>query len=311
MTPPEPTSTPSPAAVRRKVRRRRLAALALVLIAGAAVVWWRMPDKPARLPGLRYWTSPSTGMDFVYIAPGTFMMGSPEWEEIRFDNETQHEVTITKGFWLGVTEVTQGQWKALMGSNPSAFKGRNHPVEMVSWDDCQAFIAKLCDKEGVPLGTYRLPTEAQWEFACRAGTTGPFAGNLDELAWYKRNSQSRRIDLVGAWKSDWSKGIPPFYVYSPRTALVGQKEANALGLYDMHGNVSEWCEDGYEEYGKQLRTDTCVSSSNSGRIIRGGSFHSSASLCRSALRSKAGPGLQACVTGFRLLRLDSSFPTPR
>lgn len=299
MNPPELTSTPSPAAVRRKVRRRRLAALVFVLIAGAAVVWWWMPDKPARLPGLRYWTSPSTGMDFVYIAPGTFMMGSPDSEEGRGDDETQHEVTITKGFWLGVTEVTEGQWKAVMGGDTSFFKGPNYPVDRVGWDECQTFIAKLCEIEGVPVGTYRLPTEAQWEYACRAGTIGPFAGELDEMAWYIKNSSSRRLNLSKLWEADWSRGIPALIEHRRSTAPVGRKKANTWGLYDMHGNVPEWCEDGgYEVY-------------REGYVVRGGCSTSSAKYCRSASRSSSFSSRSYNGEGFRLLRLDSSFPNAR
>ena len=298
MTPSEPHSTPSPAAVRRKVRRRRLAALAVVLLAIGAGVWWWMPDKPARLPGLRYWTSPSTGMDFVYIAPGTFMMGSPESEHGRGDDETQHEVTITKGFWLGVTEVTQGQWKAVMGSDFSYFKGRNFPMERVDWDQCQTFLLKLCEKEGLPPGTYRLPTEAQWEYACRAGTTGPFAGELDEMAWYYENSRSRRLNLRGAWNADWSKGIPSLVLYNPSTALVGRKKANAWGLYDMHGNVPEWCEGEHWVY-------------QGGYVVRGGDFRTFAGYCRSACRGGSVSTRSYSYEGFRILRLDSSFPNER
>lgn len=312
MTPPEPTSIPSPAAVRRKVRRRRLAALPLVLLVGAAVVWWGRPEKPARLPGLRYWTSPSTGMDFVYIAPGTFMMGSPESEHGRGDDETQHEVTITKGFWLGITEVTQGQWKEVMGSNPSEFKGRNRPVEQVSWDDCQAFLIKLCEKEGVPPGTYRLPTEAQWEYACRAGTTGSYAGNLEEMAWYDKNPAFRRMDLHDLWKADWSKGFPPFFLDRQSTSLVGRKKANAWGLYDMHGNVWEWCGDyWFAGYPVGTAVDPIGPDSGSDRVIRGGGWYDCAGFCRSAERGGYDPRGPGNNQGCRLLRLDSSFPTPR
>ena len=312
MTPPEPTSTPSPAAVRRKVRRRWLAALAFVLIAGASVVWWGRPDKPARLPGLRYWTSPSTGMDFVYIAPGTFMMGSPESEHGRGDDETQHEVTITNGFWLGVTEVTQGQWNKVMGSNPSYFKGSNRPVEQVSWDDCQTFLIKMCEMERVPPGSYRLPTEAQWEYACRAGTDGPYAGNLEEMAWYLDNLTFRWLDLQGFWNADWSKGIPPIFVEHASTVLVGRKKPNAWGLYDMHGNVLEWCEDGYWEYQVGAVADPVGPGSGTNRICRGGGWLStSARDCRAARRARGVPDGPIFDLGFRLLRLDSSFPNAR
>ena len=269
-----------------------------------------MPDKPARLPGLRYWTSPSTGMDFVYIAPGTFMMGSPKSERGR-PIETQHEVTITKGFWLGVTEVTQGQWRAVMESNPSEFKGRSRPVEQVTRDKCSAFIVTLCEKEGVPPGTYRLPTEAEWEFSCRAGTTGPFAGNLDDLAWYEENSKLNRLDLSAMWKSDWSQGLRWIHVHGRSSALVGQKKANAWGLFDMHGNVWEWCYDFHGNYPLASVADPTGPDTGLFGVIRGGSADCNGFYCRSAWRDRCEPSFTTSLVGFRLLRLDSSFPTPR
>ena len=146
------------------------------------------------------------GVEFAFrwCPAGTFTMGAPTSEEGLY-NETQHEVTLTKGFWMLETEVTQKQWKAVMGTNPSFFKGDDLPVESVSWNDCQEF----CEKTGL-----QLPTEAQWEYACRAGTTDAYAGNLDEMAWYYSNSGNK-------------------------THPVGTKKPNAWGLYDMHGNVWE------------------------------------------------------------------------
>src|SRR6185295_12837821 len=131
-----------------------------------------------------------------------------------------HKVRITRQFEIGKYEVTQEQWQAVMGDNPSNFKGANLPVEKVSWNDAQDFLLKLNARDGY---TYRLPTEAEWEYACRAGSMGDFAGELDDVAWYDKNSGSK-------------------------THPVGQKRPNVWGLYDMHGNVSEWCSDWYLEF---------------------------------------------------------------
>ncbi len=152
------------------------------------------------------------GVEFAFrwCPAGTFMMGSPKDEKDRSSDETQHEVTLTKGFWMLETEVTQKQWKAITGDNPSNFKGDDLPVEEVSWNDCQEFCRK-CSALGLPV---QLPTESQWEYACRAGTTDAYAGNLDEMAWYYSNSGNK-------------------------THPVGTKKPNAWGLYDMHGNVWE------------------------------------------------------------------------
>ncbi len=204
----------------------------------------------------------------VWCPPGTFMR---EGEGFR---EELHQVTLTKGFWIGKTEVTQAQWKSVMGSNPSDHKGDDLPVERVTWDDCQEF----CEKLGV-----QLPTEAQWEYACRAGSTGSFAGsgNLDEMGWYDDNSGGE-------------------------THPVEQKTPNAWGLYDMHGNVWEWCADRYGDYPRGAVTDPEGSSSGSGRVRRGGSWDSSASDCTSSGRSRGDPSLASLNYGydfgFRLVR---------
>ncbi len=169
------------------------------------------------------------GSKFAQICPSTFMMGSPKSESGRDSNEgPQHQVTISKAFELQTTEVTQSQWQAVMGSTPSDFKGPDLPVEQVSWDDAQAFISKLN-----ALGDgyrYRLPTEAEWEYAARAGTTGPYAGDLDAMAWYSQNSGNK-------------------------THPVGTKAPNAWGLYDMHGNVWEWTQDWDGAYSSSAVTD--------------------------------------------------------
>jgi formylglycine-generating enzyme required for sulfatase activity len=162
-----------------------------------------------------------------------------------------------------------------MGSNPSYFKGPDLPVETVSWDDARAFIAKLNAKnDGY---RYRLPTEAEWEYAARAGTTGPYAGNLDAMAWYDKNS-------------------------SNKTHLVATKAANAWGLYDMHGNVWEWVQDWYGDYSTSAVTDPVGPSSGSDRVLRGGSWYYKSRGCRSADRGTLSPDIRYDILGLRLLR---------
>jgi formylglycine-generating enzyme required for sulfatase activity len=218
----------------------------------------------------------SVGMTFVKIPAGTFMMGSPDSESGRYSNEgPQHQVTISKSFELQTTEVTQSQWQAVMGSNPSYFKGPDLPVETVSWDDAQAFIAKLNAKnDGY---RYRLPTEAEWEYAARAGTTGPYAGDVDAMAWHLKNSDQT-------------------------THLVGTKAPNAWGLYDMHGNVREWVQDWYDDYSASAVIDPVGPSSGSYRVLRGGSWYFYSQGCRSANRLNHSPGIRNFYLGLRLLR---------
>jgi formylglycine-generating enzyme required for sulfatase activity/predicted Ser/Thr protein kinase len=236
-------------------------------------------EAKARRPGKSF--TNSVGMKFVLISSGEFMMGSPASEKNRGSDETQHGVKITKPFYMQTTEVTQAQWKAVMGNNPSHFKGDNLPVEQISWDDVQEFLKKLSVKEGV---TYCLPTEAQWEYACRAGTTGRFCfvdddSKLGEYAWYVLNS-----------------------VKKPHP--VGMKKPNAWGLYDMHGNVWEWCQDWYDKdyYGKSLTGDPQGPSSGTRRVLRGGGWGSNVGNCQSAGRYWGGPADRGGDFGFRVSR---------
>lgn len=216
----------------------------------------------------------SIGMKFVLIPAGTFTMGSPSNEPSRKSDETQHQVTISRSFHMQTTVVTQGQWKAVMGSNPSYFSscGDDCPVEQVSWDDAQEFIRKLNRQEGTD--KYRLPTEAEWEYAARAGTTTPFnTGNClsTEQANYDGN-----YPLSGCPKGENRR----------RTVRVGSFSPDAWGLYDMHGNVWQWCQDWYGSYPSGSVTDPAGPSSGSYRIFRGGGWDmGGASGCRSARRA--------------------------
>jgi formylglycine-generating enzyme required for sulfatase activity len=230
---------------------------------------------------------PLPGMKFAYIPPGGFLMGSPSNEPDRFDNETQHRVTLTRGYYLMTTEVTQAQWQAVMGSNPSSFKncGPDCPVERVSWEDSQEFIKRLNQRIGSD--NYRLPTEAEWEYAARAGTTTAFSNggitatgcghdaNLAAMGWYCGNSNKI-------------------------THPVGRKQANGWGLHDMHGNVSEWCQDWYGDYPKGAVTDPAGPSSGVGRVLRGGCWVNTTESSRSAYRYGLAPGTRSGYIGLRI-----------
>jgi formylglycine-generating enzyme required for sulfatase activity len=250
--------------------------------------WGTLPvSVSGNLPGT--YTN-SLGMTFILLPAGTFTMGSPSDEPGRFSNEgPQHQVTLTQSFYMQQTEVTQAQWEAVMGSNPSSFSGcPSCPVEEVSWDDVQTYISYM-NVRGE--GTYNLPTEAQWEYAERAGSTTAFYNggitetgsgydpNLDAIGWYSYNSGSE-------------------------THPVAQKTPNAWGLYDMSGNVYEWCQDWYSGsyYDSSPSTDPAGPSSGSSRVLRGGSWIYYARSCRSAYRINYGPGNRYKSIGFRLTR---------
>jgi len=224
----------------------------------------------------------SLGMEFVYIPPGTFMMGSAHGEKDRDTDEKQYRVTLTRGFYMQTTEVTQGQWRAEMGSNPSFYKGDDLPVERVSWNDAQKFIRKLNQREGG--NKYRLPTEAEWEYACRAGsTTRFFFGDDDSLlreyAWYMSNSEGR-------------------------PHRVAQKNPNDWSLYDTHGNVWEWCQDWKWNYPSGAVTDPTGPTGGSYRVKRGGSWNFPPKGVRSAIRVGDYPNNHHNVLGFRVLRAN-------
>jgi formylglycine-generating enzyme required for sulfatase activity len=212
------------------------------------------------------------GIELVLIPAGEFTMGEAGGEP---DEQPAHRVKISQPFYLGKYEVTQAQWKQIMGNNPSKFVGDDLPVDSVSWKDVQTFLQRLNDADDPFF--YRLPTEAEWEYACRAGGTGKYAGNLDAMAWYFDNAAGR-------------------------THPVGRKEPNAFGLHDMHGNVREWCQDWYDDlyYEKTPGEDPTGPTNGTWRAIRGGSYFANAAACRSAVRYKLDPELRLDSVGFRV-----------
>jgi formylglycine-generating enzyme len=219
-------------------------------------------------------------LDMLWCKPGTFMMGSPEDEKGRGKDETQHEVTLTKGFYLGKYEVTQKQWEKVMGrEHQSKFKGATLPVETVSWNDTMNFCQKLTQMEKaggrLPEGwTYRLPTEAQWEYACRAGTTTAYSFG-DTITPKQANT-----------------GI--------RTKAVGTYPANAWGFHDMQGNVWEWCHDWYGDYPDGQVSNPIGRSDGTYRVTRGGGWINYGRDMRSANRDRFTPGSRITTLGFRL-----------
>jgi formylglycine-generating enzyme required for sulfatase activity len=259
-------------AQRRPLRSHSCAALLIV-----SVLHLVAPAASAQPAPEKTFTN-SIGMEFVLIPAGTFMMGSEDGDS---DERPVHQVTISRPFYLGKYEVTQGQWQAIMGKNPSLFQGGpNYPVEQVWWTDVQAFLQRLNAKEGGE--KYRLPTEAEWEYAARAGSTtaysfGNDAAQLKDYAWFKDNSGAK-------------------------TQPVGKLKPNAWGLYDMHGNVMEWVLDWYGPYPATPVTDPQGPPSGTHRMRRGGAWNNAAAICRSANRYSA-PGFRDDFLGFRVLRM--------
>jgi uncharacterized protein (TIGR02996 family) len=242
------------------------------------------------------------GMEFAWIPPGSFWMGSPEDEAGRQEEELLHRVTLTRGFWMGVAPVTQGQWQAVMGDNPSYYSrsggGKDEvagisdedllrfPVECVSWEDSQVFCAKMSGGLGKRI---TLPTEAEWEYACRAGTRTPFhfGGVLN----------GTQANCHGESPYGTAEEGP----YLGRPSVVGSYAPNAWGLLDCHGQVWEWCENWYDEryYSVSEAVDPKGSLNGDSRVLRGGSFRLESGLCRAARRSRLAPGYRFKF-GFRV-----------
>ncbi len=251
--------------------------LALTLAAGAASVP-HAAEGAARgrpVPGENF-TLAEPALAMIWVAPGTFLMSSTHGA----GDDTR--VTFTRGYWLGQTEVTQSQWRAVMDyfPLPSRFKGSEHPVEQVGWATAMSFCARLTERERaagrLPEGyEYSLPTEAQWEYACRAGTTGIYAGDLDAMAWYQTNSNGQ-------------------------TQPVAQKQPNAWGFFDMHGNVREWCADWYGAYAGGGVGDPTGVATGQFRVYRGGAWFDSAGGCRAALRGWGAGSPSDSGSGFRI-----------
>jgi formylglycine-generating enzyme required for sulfatase activity len=240
-------------------------------------------------------------MKFALIPAGAFLMGSPQEEKRRSKDEEQHEVEITRPFYLGVFEVTQKQWRAVMGSNPSSFNqdrlGSNtddFPVESVSWQDVQTFLEKLAalEEEKKEGRRYRLPTEAEWEYACRGGASEY------QVFHYGNSLSSRQANFNGNYPYEVAKGP-----YLERTSQVGSYEPNRFGLYDMHGNVWEWCSDWYDKdcYKKSPPRDPAGPAEGSSRVIRGGSWDCFGQRCRSAWRNGIEPANRFEYLGFRVV----------
>jgi formylglycine-generating enzyme required for sulfatase activity len=236
-------------------------------------------------------------MRLRWIPAGRWLMGAPDDEQDHWEGEgPQHWVTLSRGFWLGEAPCTQEQWEAVMGENPSRFKGADRPVEQVNWEDCQAFCRTL--RQRVPGLEVRLPTEAEWERACRAGTDSAYNDGsgcteptghdpaLERLGWFDANSGGE-------------------------THAVGKKPPNAWGLCDMHGNVLERCSDWFGNYVNEEQTDPTGPREGRSRVIRGGCWGDLAGLCRSASRFYDEPGSRWNNQGFRLLAVQSGEPGER
>lgn len=238
----------------------------------------------------------SDGMAFAYVPPGMFFMGSPLSEPDREPDEVRHAVLVSRGFRMGVTEVTQEQWRRVMGSNPSRFKESelNAPVESVSWDDARAFLKKLNARSGNV--RYRLPTEAEWEYACRAGTWTPYAFG-ETLGADQANLEGEVVE-----------GNRTYGLHRRRTVPVGSFQPNTFGLHDMHGNVCEWVSDIFGPYDTRAAVDPTGARAEPGvpvfRVARGGGWFSTPNLCRSARRWSFDPGERNGYLGFRLVRED-------
>jgi uncharacterized protein (TIGR02996 family) len=245
-----------------------------------------------------WWTN-SIGMEFVWVPAGCFTMGSPPAEPGRNHHEALHRVRLSRGFYMGVFPVTQQQWQTIMGRNPSHFLESDRPVECVSWQECQEFCLKLARRDDLDVNSpspYRLPTEAEWEYACRGGMSSPFffgESLTASLANYHTNYGHER---------------GPQGKYRQETTPVGCFPANSWGLSDMHGNVFEWCADAYAPYNAKAATDPIGQGNPEVRVLRGGSWKSLMSRCGSASRGWTHAGYRGIEVGFRVcFRLDHDY----
>jgi serine/threonine-protein kinase len=273
--------------------------------------------------GLREFEN-SIGMRFVLVEPGTFLMGSPEDEEDRSEDETQHEVTITKPFYLAVCPVTQRQWKAVMGSNPSYFSRTGDgkkwvrdvsdaeldlfPVECVSWEDAQEFLTKLAalDEEGRDGLEYRLPSEAEWEYACRGGHLIQEIGDGHTLPFHFDRPYPSLSSAQANFDGNHPYGGAAEGPYLKRPSNVGSYEPNALGLCDTHGNIGEWCLDWYARYLAGRVSDPSGPPHGTSRVYRGGNWHYGGVRCRAAYRGRYAPVFRDDYVGFRVAAGPSS-----
>ena len=262
------------------------AAGAVLLLLGCAAV--APPVEPAR------WVEPVTGITFVRLPAGRFVMGSPADEPGREPQEVPHVVRLSRATWMAVAEVTQGQWRAVIGTDPSHFRGDDtRPVERVNWHDARAFTATLSRRS--PGNRFRLPTESEWEYACRAGATTPFAFG-HALSTGQANIGPLEGDALGGRR---------------QTTTVAAFAANAWGLHDMHGNVWEWVEDDHCPYPTGAVVDPVGRCQAPLKVIRGGSWAFPADSARCALRYTHRPQDVGYSLGFRLVREVASPPAPR
>jgi len=270
---------------RQIVYRALVISLIIALASSFAIAEAASSDSTAQSKGKEIKIDLGQGvvLEMVRIEPGEFDMGSPVMEEMRGDDEHMHRVRITKPFYIAKYETSQALWMRVMGEIRGEFKNMRNPAEGLSWQDCQQFIERL--NKMVPGGGFRLPTEAEWEYACRAGTTtrysfGDDEGQLGRYGWYSANS-------------------------GHKTHEVGTKESNPWGLYDMHGNVWEWCQDWYDKYqfpARGVLEGPVGPASGKYRVLRGGCWYVGGHYCRSARRYWCPPDNRNDNDGIRLAR---------
>ncbi|ACU89365.1 formylglycine-generating enzyme family protein [Desulfomicrobium baculatum] len=248
-------------------------------------------SRKRNIRNVKSWTEPITGMDFIWVSAGSFWMGAQQSDaDATWVEMPRHKVTLTREYWIGKYPVTQFQWKRIMGRNPSFFKGVSLPVERVSWEDCQEFLAKLNRRSSGQF--FSLPTEAQWEYACRAGTQTRYSWG-DESDCEKANYGKFEVSFELLFYD--CGGQNP-----GRTSPVGKYPPNAWEICDMHGNVWEWCEDTFEEYSTRELVDP-VYSGGTDRVCRGGGWGSSQSAVRSSFRDWAECDQRSADLGFRIV----------